>query len=85
MTTPGRDEILARLREILERSFELAPEDVVPEAHLFDDLDLDSIDAIDLAVRLEEETGLRLDEEELKAVRLVSEVVDVVQEKLQRA
>ena len=81
----SREEILSRLRAILEEYFDLAPEKVVPDAHLFDDLDLDSIDAIDLAVRLEEETGLRLDEEELKSVRLVSDIVGVVHGKLQNA
>ena len=44
----------------------------------FDDLDLDSIDAIDLAVKLEERVGLDLEEEQLRSLRLVQDVVDLV-------
>jgi acyl carrier protein len=75
-----RDEVLARLREILPKEFELAPEAIVPEARLKDDLDLDSIDAVALAARLEQETGLFLKEERLKRLRTVQDVVEVVLE-----
>jgi acyl carrier protein len=71
--------------EILIEYFEVAPEDVRPDAHVIDDLDLDSIDAIDLAVSLEEDTGLNLSDEELKGIRLVQDVVDLVHDKLQSA
>ncbi|MCP5040230.1 MAG: acyl carrier protein [bacterium] len=77
-----KEEILERVREILSQAFELDPSDVVPTAHLIDDLDLDSIDAIDLAVDLEKETGLSLKEDELRAVRVVQDVVDLVHRRL---
>ncbi len=77
-----KEEILERVREILSQAFELDPSDVVPTAHLIDDLDLDSIDAIDLAVDLERETGLSLKEDELRAVRVVQDVVDLVHRRL---
>jgi acyl carrier protein len=82
---PSRDAILAQLTELLVRSFALRPEQVHPQAHLIDDLELDSIDAIDLAVGVEEEIGLRLDEEELRSLRLVGDVVDLVERKLASA
>ena len=75
-------DVLARVVEVLVRSFDLAPEQVHPAAHLIDDLDLDSIDAIDLVVGLEEETGLDVSEDELKSIRLVQDVVDLVHDKL---
>jgi acyl carrier protein len=71
-------EVLARLRAILPKEFDLAPEAIVPEARLREDLDLDSIDAVALAARLEQETGLFLKEERLKRLRTVQDVVDVV-------
>lgn len=79
---PTRDEVFARLRGILVESFELDASRITREAHLLEDLDLDSIDAIDLAVRLEEETGLKLADDELRGVRRVDDVVELVLAKL---
>ena len=77
-----REEILARVTAILVDSVGLDSERVTPTAHLVDDLDLDSIDAIDMVVRLQEETGLEVEEDELKQIRLVGDVVDLVDRKL---
>ena len=77
-----REEILSRVTAILVESFALEPQLVTPTAHLFDDLDLDSIDAIDMVVRLQEETGLEVEEDELKQIRLVRDVVDLIDRKL---
>ena len=48
VTSKSREEILEHLRAVLSDLFELKPEQIVPEAKLYDDLDLDSIDAVDL-------------------------------------
>ncbi len=71
-------QILARLREVLSDTFEIEPSRVTPEADLFRDLDLDSIDAVDLAIKLQEMTGKRIRPEEFKSVRTVSDVVVAV-------
>jgi acyl carrier protein len=84
-TLTTKEQILARVRQILVESFELEPDDVRPDAHLIDDLDLDSIDAIDLAVSLEEETGLDVSEDELREIRLVQDVVELIHGRLQSA
>jgi acyl carrier protein len=73
-----RDSVLERIREILVGTFELEPSSIQLESHLIDDLDLDSIDAIDLAVELEQETGLRVEEQELRQIRRVKDIVDLV-------
>jgi len=73
-----RDEILDRVRAILAESFELEPSAIQLDSHLIDDLDLDSIDAIDLAVELEQETGLRVEEQDLRRIRFVRDIVDLV-------
>jgi acyl carrier protein len=73
-----REEILARVRDVLCSEFDLAPEAATPGAHLREDLDLDSIDAVALAARLEQETGLLLKDERLQRLRTVQDVVDVV-------
>jgi acyl carrier protein len=73
-----RAEVLELVRRVLAAEFELGGAEVAEDAHLADDLDLDSVDAVALAVRLEEETGLALEEEELKSMRTVGDVVGVV-------
>lgn len=78
----SKDEILARVTELLVQSFDLDSSEVQPTSHLIDDLDLDSIDAIDLVVGLEEETGLDVSEDEIRKIRLVQDIVDLVHGKL---
>lgn len=79
----SKDDILDKLREVLTDEFDLRREQVVPSARLVDDLDLDSIDAINMAVRLEVETGLTMKEEELRSLRTLQDIVDLIYGKLQ--
>ena len=72
-------EILEALKNILEENFEIAPEDVTPETNLYLDLDLDSIDAVDLVVALQNLTGKKIKPEEFKAVRTVADVAQATQ------
>ncbi len=74
-----RDEILTRIVEILTDSFELDPAEIKPESTLYEDLDLDSIDAIDIFVQLREVTGRRPDPAEARKVRTVQELVEFVE------
>ena len=74
----SRDEIYQKLKTYLEEMFEVPPEKVSLEARLKEDLDLDSIDAVDLVVRLQELTSRKLSPEEFKSVRTVGDVVDRV-------
>ena len=73
------NEILEKLRTILHETFEIDPEKVTPQTNLFSDLDLDSIDAVDLAIKLQELTGKRIKPEEFKTVRTVGDVIVAVQ------
>jgi len=79
MTT---DHILAMLREILEREFEIPSAAVSPEADLADDLDLDSLDAVVLLMSVEQRTSLELSVDDLKGLRTVQEVVDSIEARL---
>ena len=82
MKTMTREEIYATLQAILADTFELAPERVTPDANLFDDLGLDSIDAVDLAIKLQQLTGKRVNAEVFKSVRTVDDVVNTVHQML---
>lgn len=73
-----KEEILDRLREVLVATFQLDPATVTSEANLFTDLDLDSIDAVELAIQLQDLTGRRVKAEEFKSVRTVQDVVEAV-------
>ena len=68
-------DILRELTKILAEDFEVAAEAIKPEAHLFTDLGLDSIDAVDLAVKVQTLTGKRIKAEDFKTVRTVGDVV----------
>ncbi|HEY1723640.1 MAG TPA: acyl carrier protein [Magnetospirillaceae bacterium] len=78
----SRDEILAKLTDYLEEMFEIPREKIMPEAHLFEDLGLDSIDAVDLTVKLQDLTGRRIHPEQFKEIRTVRDIVGAVEKLL---
>ncbi len=79
VTIKSREEILEHLRVVLSDLYELKPEQIVPEANLYADLDLDSIDAVDLFLTLKEITGRKIQPQTFKDVRTVSDVIDAIQ------
>ena len=73
-----RNSAYGLIRKLLIELFEIDPEKITLEANLYQDLDIDSIDAIDLAVEFKKRTGRQLAPDELKKIRTVNDVVDVV-------
>ncbi len=73
------DEIFEAIRNILVAEFECEADAVTPQAALFTDLDLDSIDAVDLIVRLQNLTGLKVKAEDFRQIRTLDDVVKVIQ------
>lgn len=78
----SKEEILRKLRDVLVSGFALRDDQILPTARLVDDLELDSLDRVDLVVRLEQEVDLAIEEEELKAIETVQDIVDVIYRKL---
>ena len=76
--TMNKDEIYPMLVDMLHEMFELDKAKITPDANLYSDLDIDSIDAVDLAVKLKELTGKRLQPEVFKSVRTVQDVVNAL-------
>ena len=72
-------EIFDRLRSILVDTFDIEADSISPQAKLYDDLDIDSIDAVDLIVKLKPLVGKRLQPEAFKAVRTLQDVIDALQ------
>ncbi|WP_295749427.1 acyl carrier protein [Undibacterium sp.] len=74
----SKDELYAWVVDLLAEMFELDKADMRPESNLYADLDIDSIDAVDLAVKLKQMTGKRLQPEVFKTIRTISDVVDAL-------
>jgi acyl carrier protein len=73
-----REEVFDRIKSTMQELFEVDPSTITLDTKLMDDLGLDSIDAIDLAARLEEVTRKRLSEESLRKLRTVRDVVELI-------
>ncbi len=74
----SRQEVERKIVDMMVQTFELEPEAVTMQAHLYEDLELDSIDALDMVVKLQELMPHRVKEEEMRGLRTVGDVVDLV-------
>ncbi|MEZ8968508.1 acyl carrier protein [Vibrio breoganii] len=83
--TIKKEDVFEQVKSALEELFEIEPEDIVSEAHLYKDLDLDSIDAVDLVVHLQNVTGKKIKPAEFSTVRTVDDVVNAVTKLLQES
>ncbi|MGC8030354.1 acyl carrier protein, partial [Salmonella enterica] len=79
----NKETIYERIVEILTETFDIEAERITPEARLHDDLDIDSIDAVDLIVQLKPLVGRRLNAEAFKSVRTIQDVVDALHQLMQ--
>lgn len=77
-----REDILKELTSILVEDFEIDKNQITPEADLFQDLDLDSIDAVDLAVRVQQFTNKKISPENFKQIKTIDDVVTAIEELL---
>ena len=73
-----REQLFSKCVEILHETFDIPAEKIKPESRLYEELDIDSIDAVDLIVRMKPMVGKRMQPEAFKAVRTVQDVVDAL-------
>ena len=73
-----QQELYQQVSELLVNVFEVPQEQIHPGAHLYQDLDLDSIDAVDMVVHLQNKLHCKLKPETFKTVRTVQDIVDVL-------
>ncbi|MFT5835722.1 MAG: acyl carrier protein [Sulfurimonas sp.] len=71
-----REDVYDKIVSVLVEEFEVEADDIKMEANLFTDLELDSLDAIDLMVTLDKELGIEIKTEEMKDIRTISDVCD---------
>ena len=74
----NRGEIFTEVKTRISSMFDVDAASIREDSLLREDLDLDSIDAIDLAVKIQELTGARVEEAHLRSVRTVGDVVDLI-------
>lgn len=72
------DDASALVRTTMVELFDLSPTEIADDKLLMQDLGLDSIDAIDMAARIQEVTGRRVDDKELRAIRTVGDVTALI-------
>lgn len=75
VSSMDKDALYAWVADLLVDMFELDRADLTPQSNLYADLDIDSIDAVDLAVKLKQLTGKRLPPEVFKTIRTIDDVV----------
>lgn len=80
-----KDAIYQEVVGLLVTLFELDEADITPASRLYEDLELDSIDAVDMVVHLQKRIGRKIKPEIFKSVRTVQDVVDAVEQLLSEA
>ena len=82
----SRDEIVSIVNKILVDEFEKEENEIKPESSLFDDLELDSLDGIDLIVALEKAVKqaiskeVKIDEDKAKSLKTVNDIYKVIED-----
>ena len=73
------EEIRAGLAEILQEVADVAPEDVVDDKSFTDDLDVDSLSMVEVAMAAEEKFGVKIPDDELPKLKTVGDAVSYIQ------
>jgi acyl carrier protein len=79
-----KDEVFAKIKDILAEKFEISSEAIIPEARLYEELELDSIDAVDLLVKMKEYISGSINPEMFKKAVTVQDVVDILYPLIQK-
>lgn len=74
-----KEDILKEITAVLADEFECDSAKLTADARLYEDLDLDSIDAVDLVVRLQQQTGIKVQAEDFKSIRTLGDVAGVIE------
>lgn len=79
----NREQVQEILSKALVELFEIDPSKITLTANLYEDLEIDSIDAIDLIDHIKRETGYRLVADDFRSVRTVGDVIEAVMKKME--
>jgi acyl carrier protein len=76
--THTRENLLSRIAGILEEQFDVEPDSITPESRLREDLDIDSIDAVNLMIELKSITAKKITLENFHQVKTIGDLVDAI-------
>ena len=79
-----KEEIFQKIKETLSEEFEIEAASITPEAKLYADLELDSIDAVDLVVKMKGYVAGKIEPEQFKKAETVQDVVDALYTLIQK-
>ena len=75
----SKQEIIDKVNNVFIDAFEIDPSEIKPEAHIFEDLGLDSLDIVDLVVELQKGFGVKIrDEESVREIRTLSDIYEFI-------
>ncbi len=75
----AKETVIQIVNSIFEEKFEFSPEELTPEKHIFNDLQIDSLDIVDLMMGLQQKLGIQLrDNQELRKVQTLQDIYDLV-------
>lgn len=77
-----KEAIFERIQQLLIEVFELQKESIALDSNIYKDLDFDSLDVVELAVKLGAETGISLQEEDLRAIRTIGDAVNILHQRI---
>ena len=80
-----KEDVYEMIKETFVEMFEIPAEDISMDAQLYQDLDLDSIDAVDMIVKLQEIVDQKINPEEFKTIRKVEDIVEITYKILQES
>lgn len=76
------NKIIEIVNQVLEEEFEIDADLLKPESLLYEDIGLDSLDAVDLIVMVDKQLGVRIDEEQARSIRTLEDVYNTIDELL---
>ena len=74
-----RKQIIETVNKFLIEEFELEPEFLVPEAHLMTDLEIESLDFVDIVVTIEKDFGFKVKNEDMVNLRTLSDLYNYIE------
>jgi acyl carrier protein len=78
----NKSEVLEKVQNIISESIDIDVEKIIPEATLTDDLEIDSLELVDLTMNFESDLGVTIEDSELEGIKTVGDIVNLIEKKL---
>jgi len=77
----NREELFKKVAEMISEKLNVPIEDIDEDSHIIEDLGADSLDAFDLVMIIEDEFGIKLEDDEIERMLTVKDILDLLMEK----